>query len=170
MVCNRNSSFPYAICLAAQSHPFTNSNQPLRVNLKCAVHITKWIWMPLAGHPSTNSINNGLLLRWTVNIMPSNGAFVLLVTGGRWAEYDGRTCPVEWAAVAGTEPEGPVKRQEGANILQEPLDMRAKCFILFLEGQFNVSGSFFIYYPCPLLPDVHREVQNISGYLIVRHL
>lgn len=66
--------------------------------------------------------------------MPSNDAFVLLVTGGRWAEYDGRTCPVEWAAVAGTEPEGPVRRQEGANILQEPLCMRAKCFILFLEG------------------------------------
>jgi len=90
--------------------------------------------MPLAGHPSTNLINNGLLLRRTVNIMPSNGAFVLLVTGGRWAEYDGRTCPVEWAAVAGTEPEGPIKRQEGGNILPEPLGTRAKSIILFLEG------------------------------------
>ncbi len=66
--------------------------------------------------------------------MPSNDAFVLLVNSGRWAEYDGRTCPVEWAAVAGTEPEGPVKRREGASILQEPLSMRAKCFIHFLEG------------------------------------
>lgn len=100
--------------------------------------------MPLAGHPSTNSINNGLLLRRTVSIMPSNGAFVVLVTGGRWAECDGRGCPVERAEEAGSEPEGPVERQDGGQTsYRSPCAFGPSASFCYWKDM-SVSGSFFI--------------------------
>lgn len=91
--------------------------------------------------------------------MLSNGAFVVLVTGGRWAERDGRGYPVERTE----EPEGPVEWQDGGQTsYRSPCAFEPSASFCYWKDM-SVSGSFFIY--CPR-PDVCRDDQSISECLM----